>query len=120
MTDLVQHSVIDKVEMDVTQTDQLNLKDVLCEMLKLLNENTEKLVNEKLKQQNNPKQTVFFTKDLMQMFDVSESTIYNYRKSGKLPYCSDGQKVWFTQENIDAFNWNCDSRNKQSALSKTA
>jgi hypothetical protein len=121
MIDLVQHSIINKVEIDVPQTNNLNLTDVLCEVMKNLNTNFENSIDKLVKQINSSKQTtIYFTEDLCRMYNVSESTIYNYRKTGKLQYCNDGQKVWFTQEHIDAFNWLCDSRNKQSTLRKMA
>lgn len=120
MTDLVQHSITNKVEIDVPQTDNLNLTDVLCEVMKMLNTNFEKVIEEKYKQINKPKQTIYFTEDLCHMYNVSKSCIYLYRKSGKLHFCSDGQKVWFTQEHIDDFNWLCDSRNKDSNMRKMA
>ncbi len=121
MTDLIQHSIVNKVEMDVPQTDNLNLTDVLCEVMKKMNTNFEITIDKLVKQINLSKQTtIYFTSDLCQMYNVSESTIYHYRKSGKLHYCSDGQKVWFTQEHIDDFNWLNDSRNKQSTIRKMA
>lgn len=134
MIDLVQHSIQNEVEIDVSQTNNLSLKDVLIELLKILkmiitkikteDKNTEeKRIEEKITtiNQNRSYQTsIYFTTDLCHMYNVSESTIYNYRKNGKLPFCSDGQKVWFTQEHIDEFNWNSDSRNKKSNIQETA
>lgn len=120
MTDLVQQSISNKVEIDVPQTNNLNLQDVLCEVMKMMNTNFEKVIEEKDKQINKPKQTIYFTEDLCSMYKVSESTIYHWRKSGKLQCCGEGQKVWFTKEHIDDFNWLCDSRNKDSNMRKMA
>lgn len=118
MIDLVQHSITNKVEIDVPQTNNLNLQDVLCEVMKTnFIEAYERIAKEiAISKQN----TIYFTEDLCRMFNVSESKIYLYRKSGKLHYCSDGQKIWFTQEHIDEFNWLCDSRNKDSNIRKMA
>lgn len=107
--------------MDVAQTGIPNLPDVLCEVMKLMNTNFENSIEKLAKQLNVSKQTtIYFTEDLCRMYKVSESTVYHCRKSGKLQCCDEGQKVWFTQEHIDAFNWLCDSRNKQSTLRKMA
>jgi hypothetical protein len=112
---------MNKVEIDVPRTNNLNLPDVLCEVMKTMNTNFIEAYERIAKEIAISKQTkIYFTEHLCQMYNVSESTIYNYRKSGKLDFCSDGQKVWFTQEHIDAFNWLCDSRNKQSTLRKMA
>jgi len=46
MTDLVQHSIPNKVEIDVPQTNNLNLKDVLYEVMKMMNTNIEKVIEE--------------------------------------------------------------------------
>jgi len=55
---------------------------------------------------------IYFIKDLCKMYDVSENTIHNYRKSGLLDCCHVGQKVWFTQEHLDDFNRRTDGRYK--------
>jgi hypothetical protein len=118
MTDLVQHSITNKVEIDVPQTNNLNLKDVLYEVMKTnFIEAYERLAKEiAISNQT----TIYFTEDLCRMYKIRKKTIFNYRNSGKLQFCSDGQKVWFTQDHIDAFNWLNDSRNKQSTLRKMA
>ncbi len=121
MIDLVQHSIQNEVEIDVSQTNNLSLKDMLCEVMNMMNTNFEKVIEEKYKQINLSNQTtIYSTEDLCHMYKVSESTIYHWRKSGKLQCCGEGQKVWFTQEHIDEFNWLCDSRNKRNNIKETA
>ena len=119
MTDLTIHRTNYKVEIEVAPTTNSNQAVVLCELMKLINENFSGVIEKIAKQIGISKQTtIYFTADLCRIYNVSESTIFNYRKSGKLQYCSDGQKVWFTQEHLDEFNWLTDSRNKQIAARK--
>ena len=119
MIDLPIHSTNAVVEIEVEQTENLNQADMLCKVMKVMNDNYFKMYERIANQIDKSKQTtIYFTSDLCRIYNVSESTIYHYRKSGKLNYCSDGQKVWFTQEHIDEFNWINDSRNKQSTIRK--
>jgi hypothetical protein len=121
MTDLPKYSTNNEVKIEVEPTTNLNQMDILCMAMKLINNNFNEAVEKITKQLGISKQiTIYSTADLCRIFNVSESTIYNYRKSGKLHYCNDGQKVWFTQEHIDEFNWLNDSRNKQSTIRKMA
>lgn len=121
MTDLPKHSTNNNVEIEVDPTANFNQADMLGMVTQLINTNYKMVMEMFEKQIANSKQTtIYFTSDLCRMYNVTKSTIYNYRKSGRLHYCSDGQKVWFTQEHIDEFNWLTDSRNKQSTARKMA
>ena len=121
MTELPKHSTNNNVEIEVEPTVNSNQADMLGEVMKLINNNFDGAIEKIAKQICVSKQIIiYFTADLCRIYNVSESTIYNYRKSGRLHYCSDGQKVWFTQEQIDEFNWLTDSRNKQSTNRKRA
>ncbi|MFZ4456619.1 MAG: helix-turn-helix domain-containing protein [Bacteroidales bacterium] len=88
-----------------------NQMEELCRLMREMNENNVKML-ENIRHELNQAQNrrIYFTKDLCKMYEVSEGTIYNYRKSGKLDYCSDGQKVWFTAEQLDDFDRRHDSR----------
>ncbi|GEM_PF-5333529 len=119
MSDLPKHSTNNNVGIEVDPTANFNQADMQGVVQKLINENFKEAIEKIVKQIGISKQiTIYFTSDLCRIYNVSESTIYNYRKSGRLHYCSDGQKVWFTQEHIDEFNWLTDSRNKQSTTRK--
>ena len=119
MTDLSKHRTSNKVEIEVESTSNFNQADMLCEAMKLMNDNFKGAIENIARQIVISKQiTIYSTADLCRIYNVSESTLYNYRKTGRLPYCSDGQKVWFTQEQIEQFNWLTDSRNKQSTTRK--
>ena len=121
MTELPKHSTNNNVEIEVDPTANSNQADMLGVVTQLINTNFNMMKDLFEKQICIPKQLNYFlTADLCRIYNVSESTIYNYRKSVRLPYCSDGQKVWFTQEHIDEFNWLNDSRNKQSKARKMA
>lgn len=121
MTDLPIHSTNTNVEIEVDPTANFNQGDMLDKVMKMMNANFidayERIANE-IAISKQP--AIYFTADLCRIYNVSESTIYHYRKSGKLHCCSDGQKVWFTQEHINAFNWLCDSRNKNITIRKMA
>lgn len=91
-----------------------NQQEELCRVIKTVGDNLIKAVedlNTQIKNSQIPQ--IYFTKDLCEIYKVSESTIYKNRKSGLLDYCSDGQKIWFTQEHIDDFNRRTDSRFKE-------
>jgi hypothetical protein len=119
MTDLPKHSTNNNVEIEVDPAANVNQADMLCMVLKLINDNPNGAFEKIAKLIDISKQiTIYFTSDLCRIYNESESTIYNYRISGKLNLCSEGQKVWFTQEQIDEFNWLTDRRNKQSTAHK--
>ena len=46
---------------------------------------------------------VYTSKDLMNLLNVKEATLRNYRNEGYLAYSQLGDKIWYTQENIDEF-----------------
>lgn len=87
----------------------------LCETMKVQNENSKKEIiklNQKIDALQEPK--YYSIQDLCRIFNVSPNTIAKYIKMGLLNCCSVGQKVWFTQEQIDDFNRRTDTRYKDN------
>lgn len=90
---------------------------LLFEEMKEQNENNKKEINQlnqKIDALQEPK--IYSIKDLCRIFDVWPNTISKYIKSGLLPCCSEGQKVWFTLEHINEFNRRTDNRYKSDFL----
>lgn len=46
---------------------------------------------------------VYTSKDLMNLLNVKESTLRGYRDNGYLGYTKIGDKIWYTQEQLDEF-----------------
>ena len=48
-------------------------------------------------------ETLFTEKQLMQIFQVTRQTLYNHRLSGKLTYSTCGNRIRYTQLDIDNY-----------------
>ena len=121
MSNLPKHSTNEQGEIVVEPTYNFSQTDLQAMLKQMMDTNAQMIMDIFEKQFSTPNNiNIYSTADLCRIYHVSESTIYNYRKSGRLHYCSDGQKVWFTQEHIDEFNWLTDSRNKKTRSCKMA
>jgi hypothetical protein len=121
MSNLPNHSTIEQGEIVFEPTYNISQTDLQAMLKQMMNMNAQMIMDifdKKLTNSNII--NIYSTADLCRIYHVSESTIYNYRTSGRLHYCSDGQNVWFTQEHIDEFNWLTDSRNKKTRSCKMA
>lgn len=50
-----------------------------------------------------PAQHIYTTKEALQLLNITPNTLLAYRNAGKIHYSKTGNKVWFTQADIDAF-----------------
>jgi len=99
---------------------KFNQLAALCEKVIEQNENSEKEIirlNQKIDALQEPK--IYSIHDLCRIFNVSPNTISKYIKQGLLPCCSEGQKVWFTSEQVNEFNRRTDNRTKSVLINST-
>jgi len=83
------------------------------DLLKKQNENLLKRINTLEQKIDDLQKSRNYTIDEMcEILRVSENKLREYRKKGLLIDCSDGKKIWFTQEHLDEFYRRTDSRNK--------
>jgi hypothetical protein len=50
-----------------------------------------------------PAQKVYTPKEAQQLLHITRNTLLTYRNAGKIHCSKTGNKVWFTQADIDAF-----------------
>lgn len=50
-----------------------------------------------------PAQHIYTTKEALQLLKITPNTLLAYRNAGKIHYSKTGNRVWFTQADIDAF-----------------
>ena len=53
---------------------------------------------------------IYTSKELMRILNVKESTLRKYREDGLLGYSKSGDKIWYTQKDLDDFLYNPNNR----------
>ena len=56
-----------------------------------------------VRQPDNTEQIVFNNHEIKEILQVSDALLRKYRESGDLPFSSDGDKIWYTIHDINAF-----------------
>jgi hypothetical protein len=50
-----------------------------------------------------PAQKIYTQEEAQQLLNISRNTLLTYRKTGKIHCSKTGNKVWFTQADLDSF-----------------
>lgn len=83
------------------------------DLIKKQNENLLKHINileQKIDDLRKPRN--YTIEEMCEILRVCDNKLREYRKKGLMDNCSDGKKIWFTQEHLDEFYRRTDSRNK--------
>ncbi len=82
-----------------SESQALNERDLLIKMLSLL----ETKISPTVSRDNDDKFRVYDNKALMSLLNIKDKYLKKLRDNGYLGYSREGDKYWYTQEDVDNF-----------------